>query len=297
MAQITIPFTLYGGKVFGEFKENKETGYHAYFVNDKERGIKNARPAGVTIIEGIKDKSRPLQAWATGLARDFLEDKLLRGEYLSVADIYEACNLYNIRKKEAANIGDLIHNWCEQYINYRLGLPDCAKPEIPKDKAIQLGVIAFLDWEEQRKVKFLSSEKIVYSREHGYIGKMDIEAVIDGKHALTDLKTGNGLYNGVRLQTSAYWWADVEESGKPYDTRWAIRLSKETKEDYDARMHKKGLKDWPDYQVFEAMEFADGVEEDFAAFLAAKKLYEWDKKTDFYQFKKTKSLGQNKVLS
>jgi len=62
-------------------------------------------------------------------------------------------------------------------------------------------------------------------------------------------------------------------------------------------MHKKGLKNWPDYQVFEAMEFADGIDEDFAAFLAAKNLYEWNKKTDFYQLKKQQSLGQNKVLS
>jgi hypothetical protein len=112
---------------------------------------------------------------------------------------------------------------------------------------------------------------------------MDIEAIIDGKRSLTDLKTGNGLYNSVMAQTAAYLKGDEEESDKPYNTRWAIRLSKETKEEYDARMHKKGLKDWPDYQVFEAMEFADDVDADFQWFLDHKGVYDRDKKTDFYQ--------------
>jgi hypothetical protein len=285
MAQIIIPFTLYGGEVVGEFKENKETGYHAYFVTDEKKGLKNARPAGVTTINGIKDKSRPLLSWSSDLVRDFLEEKLSRDEPITMLDVATACKLYEVRKTEAGNIGDQIHKWAEAYIGYRLELAGCVKPEIPNEKAVQLGVIAFLDWEAQHKVKFVSSERIVYSREHGYIGKMDIEAIIDGKRSLTDLKTGNGLYNDVRMQTAAYAFADIEESGKPYDTRWAIRLSKETKDEYDARMAKKGKKDWADYQVFEAMEFADGIDEDFAGFLAAKKLYEWNKATDFYQNK------------
>lgn len=286
MAQITTPFTLYGGKVIGRFVENKETGYHAYFVSDEERGIKNLRPAGVTTILGVKDKSRALLPWATGLARDYLEQLVLENKTISVPDIYEACELYKVRKQEAANIGDLIHNWVEEYIKWRIGLDGYNKPEIPKDNAIQLGVIAFLEWEDSHKVQFVSSERIIYSRLWEYIGKMDIEAVVDGKLALGDIKTGNGLYNSVRAQTAAYLKGDEEESKKKYDTRWAIRLSKETKEEYDRRMHQKGLKDWPDYQVFEAMEFPDEIGEDFEWFLAHKKVYDRDKETDFYRLRK-----------
>lgn len=283
--QKIIPFTLYGGKIEGEFVENKETNKHAYYIIDAITKVKT-RPAGVTTICGIQDKSRPLLSWAAGLARNHLEQMVLENKSISINDIYEACDLYNVRKKEAANIGDKIHNWCEKYINWRLNLDGCNKPDIPTIKAVQLGVIAFLEWEDQHKVKFVTSEKIIYSFQYGYVGKMDIEAVIDGKLSLTDLKTGNGLYNSVMMQTAAYLRADEEESGKHYDTRWAIRLSKETEEEYNARMAKKGLKDWPDYQVFEAMEFIDGIDEDFAGFLAAKSLYEWNKKTDFYSNKK-----------
>ena len=189
--QTIIPFTLYGGAVVGQFKENKETGYHAYFVTDEERGLRNIRPAGVTTIIGIKDKSRALLPWATGLARDYLEQIILQGKAISSADIIEACRQYEVRKQEAANIGDLIHNWCEQYIKWRVGLEGFNKPEIPTEKAIQLGVIAFLDWEADHKVKFLSSERVIYSRQYGYIGKMDIEAMVDDKLALGDIKTGN----------------------------------------------------------------------------------------------------------
>ncbi len=83
--------------------------------------------------------------------------------------------------------------------------------------------------EKQHKVKFVSTERIVYSKKHDYIGKMDAEAMVDGKRVLVDFKTSSGLYNSVRMQTAAYQKADEEEGAKSYKGRWAIRISRKTK--------------------------------------------------------------------
>jgi len=174
---------------------------------------------------------------------------------------------------------------------------------MPEEKQVLMGVSAFLDWEREHEVTFLSSERVVYSKKHDYIGKMDIEAKIDGKLCLVDLKTSNGLYNTVGLQTAAYLMADAEESGRKYKGRWAVRISKYDEAEYMAREErKKTIKrliaqyrgtdfkeyDIPPYQVFEARfldENAGSLEYDFENFLRAKGLFTWNKDTDFYNNK------------
>jgi len=136
--------------------------------------------------------------------------------------------------------------------------------------------------------------KVVYSRAHDYIGKADFAALVDGKTCLCDLKSGNGLYNGVLMQTAAYAMADEEESGTIYEGRWAIRLAKETEAKYLERVTVKNtikellgksVRAIAPYQVLEA-KFLDpddsNMERDFDGFLAAWKLLKWDRATDFW---------------
>lgn len=272
-----IESLAYNGQVKISFYPNS----HRYKVDDAGVAVS---PKGVTTILGIKDKSAALVSWATELGRDYLLEKFEAGEPITALEIFEASKLHTVRKEEAADIGTKIHDWCEGYIKSKLGLPGYEiLPALPEEKAVQLGVSAFLDWEHEHKVKFVSSERMIYSRMHKYVGTMDIEAIIDGKLALVDLKSSNGLYNSVRMQTAAYAMADMEEfPEKKYQTRWAIRLAKETEGDYHARMLRKGKTGYPDYQVFEAKEFPVDLDRDCAAFLAAKALFDWDKETDFY---------------
>jgi hypothetical protein len=118
---------------------------------------------------------------------------------------------------------------------------------------------------------------------------------VDGKRCLVDLKTGNGLYNSVRLQTAAYLMADQEERPAiKYDGRWAIRLSKETEAEYNDRMAKKNSRrlargkdpvSIKPYQVFEAQYLDDkptDLARDFKGFLAAQALFNWNKETNPY---------------
>lgn len=269
--------TLYKDSVSVKFFPDS----HQYWVDGK-------RVSGVTTFCNIKDKSRALTIWATELYRDYLLD--LGDGGVTSEHIYRGCNLHMERKQEAADIGSKIHDWCETHIKHQIDskLP---YPEMPEEKAVQIGVNAFLEWEDLHKPKYKSSERMVYSKKHGFMGTLDIEATINKKLYLIDLKSSNGLYNTVNMQTAAYVFADEEESGRDYVGRWAIRLAKETEAEYIAKMQRKQQNDIlkgrapraiPPYQVFEAKELDTDVNDDFKAFLAAKTLFEWDKKTDYY---------------
>lgn len=264
---------LYEGRV--EIKFFPDT--HVYMVNGK-------RKTGVTTYLGIIDKSRPLIIWATELFRDYLLE--IEGK-ITEKDIYAGATLHEERKAAAAAVGDEVHDWIEQYVKGQ-------DPAMPQSKEAQLGVSAFIDWEMANKVKFLSSERVVYSKKYDYIGKMDIEAMVNGKRCLIDIKTSNGLYNTYSLQTAAYAKADEEETGKSYKGRWLIRLAKETEKEYNLRMAKKNAErtrkgkeaiNFPAYKVFEAKfldDEKDFIDRDFKAFINAKQLYEWNKDTDFF---------------
>lgn len=268
-----IEFELYKGKVKGKFYP----GIHRYYINGKIK-------TGVTTYLGIVDKSRALITWATELYRDYL----LSLPEITEAAIYEGCNLHQERKEAAAAIGDEVHGWVERYISGET-------PEMPESREAQIGVSAFLDWAAEHKVEFLSSERVVYSKKHDFIGKMDIEAKVKGKLCLIDIKTSNGLYNTYGMQTAAYVRADEEESGRKYHGRWLLRLAKETEAEYGERMAKKNanrarkgqgsFKPAP-YQVFEAKFLDDDpthMQRDYDAFLHAKALYEWNKETDTFR--------------
>lgn len=276
---------LYKGKVEIKFFPDS----HVYMVN-------GVRTTGVTTYNSIKDKSRALMSWQGDVIRDYLLD-LVKGK-IAPRDIYAAILQPELRKKEAADLGHQIHDWVERYIKAKLKVKGYAVPDMPSDSRVVNGVMAFLDWEKAHKVKFLSSERPVFSKKHNYIGTLDIEAMVNGKRCLVDLKSANGLYNEVRMQTAAYAEADSEENGKKYEGRWAIRLSKETESEYREKQEKKleakrvaaevkgqEFKGYPipPYQVFEAKNLDEGerfIERDMAAFLNCKALFEWNKITD-----------------
>lgn len=273
-------FDLYGGKCHVTFYPNS----HRYTVNGKPTG------GSVTGIIGVFDKSGALVPWAVELAVNYLREQFDGGK-LEESHFFDAEEQHTIKKAEAANIGTMVHDWIEQYVKGNT-------PEMPDSKEAQIGVNAFLDWVGANKVIFKSSERAVYSRKHDFVGTMDIEAKVNGKLCLIDIKTSNGIYNTYNMQTAAYVKADEEESGREYHGRWIIRLSKETEKEYNARMKKKNSNrerkgkepvDYPPYQVFEA-KFLDNeegnMERDFKAFLACKVLKQWDNETGFWSQKK-----------
>ena len=222
------------------------------------------------------------------------------GNQHSFEEIVKALYASESSVKKAADTGTAIHDFCEQIILYRLKKRK-DMPEMPEDPNVMTGVTSFLEWESQHKVKFLWTEKVLYSKKYDYIGKGDFAAKVDGLTCLCDIKTGNGMYNSVRAQTAAYAFADTEECKQKYDGRWALRLAKETEKEYLTRMALKnkirtilGKDEQPvePYQVFEAM-FLDNekgeMKKDFQWFLDHMGVFNRDKETDFYRLKNNRA--------
>lgn len=300
MAKAQAEFTLtelYGGKVQIKFYEKS----HQYWVS--VRGSAFKRVSGVTTLIGIKDKSTPLGKWQQQVTCDYLLDLIAKGVPIDEEKAIESVIQHEIQRDEAADIGKEIHAWIEHYIRRKLKQKGYEKlPEMPTFPEALTGINAFFEWEKEHKVKFRSTEKVVYSLKHGYIGTMDFTAEIDGIICVGDFKSSAGLYNGIRMQTAAYGRADEEEAGKKlYKGRWGVRLNKYTEAEYMkrekrkivikkhiARIQGKEEKEYEikPYVVFEAY-FLDAerthFDRDFNAFTDAKNLHTWDKETDpFY---------------
>lgn len=284
-----IETKLYKGKVIVKFFPDS----HQYWVDGK-------RKSGVTTILGIKDKSTALMSWQGEETAKALFKITEKGLTITNEDIVNAIFAHKKSVDASAELGHQIHKWVENYINHKLKKKGFESvPEMPEDKNVITGVTSFLEWESEHKVKYLWSEKILYSKKYDYIGCGDFGAIVDGKMCLCDIKTGNGMYNSVLAQTSAYAHADTEESGMKYDGRWAIRIAKETEKEYHARMELKnkiksllGKKETEveTYKVFDALFLDDekgAMKYDFEeGFLSHQNLLRWDRKTDFYTNKK-----------
>jgi hypothetical protein len=231
---------LYKGKVELDFDESR----HVFSVGGEP-------VPSVTACTSVIDKSRPLVFWAVGLARDFLKanlDKLAAdtdGEKI-LALIEEASRQHQVVKEEAAAAGTEAHKWAEKFIKAKT---KNEWPALPKDPAVYNAVSAFLKWVNEHKVRFVSSERKVYSRNHRYAGIMDAVAVIGGKRCVVDFKTAKGFYPEFQIQVAAYQAAAEEEDGRKHSgEKWLVRFDKESGE-------------------FEARQFG-GQAEDFKAFLA-----------------------------
>lgn len=88
-------------------------------------------------------------------------------------------------------------------------------PDIPTNPVLKEIVERFFSWIKNRNVEFKCSEKKVYSIEHNFCGTLDFLAILDGKYnTLWDLKTSNGIYPEMFLQTTGYKMATLEEYPK-----------------------------------------------------------------------------------
>lgn len=182
---------------------------------------------GTTTATGMYDKSRPLMIWAGRLIEKYLLDQLEAGEVITPEIVMTAINQPNEKRDEAAAIGTLVHEWAEAWIK------DNALP-IPEDERVRNGAMAFLKWVKEHDIKFIASEKRVYSRKHNYVGTMDVVFTMgDENHEIIhagDFKTSSGFYIDQAFQVSAYQYAETEEHGTVFGDKCVIRFDKDTGE-------------------------------------------------------------------
>jgi hypothetical protein len=204
-------FKLYNNSITIRFDDEMHR-----FWDDKGNHIES-----VSGITGILDKSQALMAWAVNQMGYYL---LQTGGEINEQIIDKAKKEYRNIKQEAADIGEEIHKWISEWI---LG----KKPEMPEeDEKVINGITAFLKFQKENKIKWLESERAVYSKKYGYAGILDAVGKSGKSLLLVDFKSSNGVYPEMRFQVAGYCIAWEEENKKKIDKPMLIRLGKDTGE-------------------------------------------------------------------
>ena len=231
---------------------------------------------GVTSICHIVDRSYVLIPWACkmmGQKLQLLTSPFVENEWLSQpkssfdAAIELSKTAHKDKLEEAGNIGHIAHAWIESYINSCIAndklLGEQILESMPAEERAKNACVAAVDWMIKHNIRWICTERKIYSKKYKYAGTMDGMCLADScqdpncckkdfkNHlAIVDWKTSNYLYVEYLLQTAAYKQAYQEETKQMVKDRWVIRLGKE-----DAEFESWHLEqdDYPaDWQAFRA---------------------------------------------
>lgn len=211
---------------------------------------------GVTTVVHILDKSNALVPWCAKVVTEKLLrlvpteliDGIIRIKPLSLEQfstiVTEAKSAHKDTLEDAADVGSMAHNWLEYYIKAILAKDEAQQKTLLErkcgDERATNCVNAALDWMAKHNVRWIETERKIYSREHGYAGTMDGLCIVDScndptccphqfqdRLSVADWKSSNYLYLEYLLQTAAYEGAYEEEFGVDIKDRWILRLGKE----------------------------------------------------------------------
>lgn len=217
-------------KVF-EFKESN----HSYTLDGK-------RLTGVTTILGVIAKPA-LIGWAAKMAVEHIQQGILDTEPGKILDalpklLEEAKTAHARKRDKAGEAGTSIHKWIEMFIK---GITNLPEDPIAKAQAEQ-----FIEWVDKNKVKFLESEKRMYSEKLWFAGTCDAVALIDGKKYVVDFKTMAKMWDNTPFFQTAGYQIMLEEMGETdFHGSLILLLPKGGKlqehYDYDLETNKKGF--------------------------------------------------------
>ncbi|MBU2101331.1 hypothetical protein KKH05_01260 [Patescibacteria group bacterium] len=165
------------------------------------------------------------------------------------------------------------------------------------DEDIKPSVDAFRKFLETRNIQVDADwvERRVVNHNDRYAGTLDAMALIDGKFGVVDIKTSQGIYRDYNLQTAAYY-PPLLEQFRNLQTRWILRIDQDQKcmicgasrrtkggrEKIRAPYPNNGINhkicnhEWGEMEgVIQLKEFPYW-QDDYQAFLGAKKLWEWE---------------------
>ena len=258
---LTEEYAFYNGEVILHY----EPRAHQYLLAKDGDLIPQE---GVTSICHIIDKSHALVPWACKMmAAKLLAEGTIRlpdGQVIArqmSAQEFESLVLsskdaHKEHLEDAGEVGHIAHAWIERYIKAILAYGEDSVQvqetltRFPDDERATNCCLASLEWMRAHNVRWISTERKIYSRLYGYAGTMDGLCKVDSctnhhccksafkdRLTISDWKTSNYLYIEYLLQTSAYMQAYNEEERfiascqqrRHYQVtdRWVIRLGKE----------------------------------------------------------------------
>lgn len=192
--------------------------------------------------------------------------------------------------EQSAREGTMIHEAVE-------GLLLGKNPEIPPEVAPALR--AFLEFFNQNNIHVTPDlvERRIVNYSHRYAGTVDAIALIGGKLGVLDIKTSQAIYRDYSLQTSAYMDA-LTTQFKNLQTRWILKIDQvqhcvkcgarrrlkggreKIKIDWKSQLQKTCGHEWSELTGDIELKEFPYWQNDFEAFLGAKKLWEWE--NDFW---------------
>ena len=221
-----------------EYKDSN----HSYTLDGK-------RLTGVTTILGVISKPA-LIGWAARMAVEYIEEAPMWAEgckykvdgkvYTITQEVLDDARKAHAQKRDkAAEAGISIHEWIESFI-------EDPSVELPEDKIANAQAKQFLAWQFKNKVKFLESEKRIYSEKLWFAGTVDAVAEIDGKKYVVDFKTMAKMWDKTPFFQTAGYQICLEEMGeKDFHGSLILLLPKDGKleehYDYDLATNKKGF--------------------------------------------------------
>ena len=206
---------------------------HQYFLVEE---LGNLTPLlNVSTVSHIVDRSMALIPWTAKVTIE----KLLRtiptqvqGAEIVVPEMslagftelaMQAKSAHRDALESAGNIGHAAHAWIEQHIKCLIS-GETNVTAMPEDERAKNCCLAALAWIKAHNVRFLCTERKVYSKEHQVSGTLDGMAWTDSCEdktccqghykdhlSLIDWKSANYLYTEFLYQSAAYLGFILEE--------------------------------------------------------------------------------------
>ena len=150
---------------------------------------------GVTTVLSVISKPALIQ-WSANMACEYVLDNLKDIKDLESV-VKEAKTAHRKKKEKAGDWGTEVHKAIEEWIK------DKKEPELKQENQPKVFNL-FRNWALENKVKFLESEKHLFSEKLWVGGICDMVFEIDGKKYIGDVKTSSGIYNEAFFQMGAY---------------------------------------------------------------------------------------------
>jgi hypothetical protein len=221
---------------------------HTYYREADDHAL--VKVPGVTTVCNILDHSIYLMPWAVKVAaQKLLATVPVKDNRVSISWkefeqlVTDSKKAHREHFDAARDVGQLAHNWIDtaivEAINTDGVIHEMPMPMFDDERAYNCGMNAF-NWIQEHNVRWLASERKVYSRKFEYAGTMDGLATVDScvdaeccktwfvdALSLIDWKSSNHLRAEYLYQTAAYQQAYEEETGQAIEARWILRLGKE----------------------------------------------------------------------
>ena len=196
---------------------------HSYYADAEGK-----KPyTGVTTILGVVAKPALIQ-WAANMAADYIKVALdSHADDIDWHLVVEEARYAHRKKKEAAGeSGTDLHALAEGFVRLSIQENDGLPLEV-----CPTGIERLRDWAKMNKVKFLASEKKLYSKTWWIAGTCDLLFEKEGKKYVGDIKTYAKIWDRVPFFQAAGYASMLEEMGEygkePIAGYCILRLSKD----------------------------------------------------------------------